>query len=110
MQAQVQDRTDLNVAQPIAVAFDVVFDRLDQPQIGRDLADRPLFGEQRLARFGRACRTPDDLDDFVQIGDRDDQAKQDMGAVARLVQLELGAAGDDLFAELDEGLDDLAQA
>ena len=32
-----------------------------------------------------------------------------MGALARLQQLELGAAGDHLFAELDEALDDVAQ-
>src|SRR3546814_16975698 len=32
-----------------------------------------------------------------------------MGAFAGLEQLELGAPGDDLFAELDERLDDIAQ-
>src|SRR5205085_2069015 len=32
-----------------------------------------------------------------------------MGALSGLVELELGAAGDDLFAELDEALDEVAQ-
>ena len=47
--------------------------------------------------------------DLVEIGDRDDQAEQDMGAVARLGELELGAPGDHFLAEADEGLDDVAQ-
>jgi len=41
--------------------------------------------------------------------DRNNQTQQDMRPVASLVQFELGAAGDHLFAELDEGFDDVAQ-
>src|SRR3546814_18295621 len=46
---------------------------------------------------------------IFEIGDRDDQAEQYVGAVAGLGELELGTAGDDLLAELDEGLDDVAE-
>ena len=52
-----------------------------------------------MLRIGRGADHPDDL---VDIGDRDRKADQDMGAVARLVEQELGAARDDLLAERDE--------
>ena len=110
VEAQVEDGADLHVAELVALAADFGLDRLDQGEIGRDLADRPFARQQRFAGSGRAGRTADDLHHLVEVGDRDDQAQQYMGAVARLVQLELGAAGDDLFAELDEGFDDVAQA
>src|SRR3546814_19274126 len=75
-----------------------------------DVCSSDLFaGEQCSARGGRARRPADDADHLVEIGDRDDETEQDMGAFAGLEQLELGAPGDDLFAELDERLDDIAQ-
>jgi hypothetical protein len=46
---------------------------------------------------------------LVEVGDGDDQAEQDVGAVAGLGELELRAAGDHLLAEADEGLDHVAQ-
>ena len=82
---------------------DLGLDRLDQRDIGRDLGDRPFAREQGGARLGRRGRGADDPHHLVEIGDRDDQAEQEMGAVARLGELELGAPGDHLLAEADEG-------
>jgi hypothetical protein len=41
--------------------------------------------------------------------DRDGEAAEHMAALARLAQLERGAAGDDLLAEGDEGGQEVAQ-
>ena len=76
---------------------------------GRISVARPFAGEQLLARFGRARRAADQLHHLVEVGDRDDQAEQDVGALAGLEQLELRAARDHLLAEADERLDDVAQ-
>src|SRR3546814_10796504 len=54
-------------------------------------------------------RSTDDADHLIKICDGDDKAKQEMRPITRLVQFELGAARDDLFAELDESVDDVAQ-
>ena len=110
VEAQVEDRADLSLAQRVGVAGDRRLDRFHQRNIGRDLRDRPFACEQRGARLGGRGRAADDADDLVEVGDRDDEAEQDVGALARLEQLELGAAGDDLLAEGDEGRDDVAQA
>ena len=57
-------------------------------------SSRALFGSLALA---------DDADHLVDIGDGDGEADQDVGAVARLVEQELGAPADHLLAEGDEG-------
>ena len=50
------------------------------------------------------------MDHLVNIGHRNGQTDQDVTAIARLGQLELGAANHDLFAELDETVDQTAKA
>ena len=64
---------------------------------------------QRFARLVRVLRGADRADHFVDIGNRDREADQHVGAVARLVEAELGAAGDDLLAERHEGGQHVAQ-
>ena len=76
---------------------------------GRISSHRPFALEQFLARHGRAGRPADQLDHLVEVGDRDDQAEQDVGALAGLEQLELRAAGDHFLAEADERFDEVAQ-
>ena len=65
---------------------------------------------QAVARFGRVLRPANQLDDLVEVIERDLQAFEDVRARFGLAQLELGAAPDDFAAELDEVLDDLEQA
>jgi len=68
---------------------------------------QPELHHQPLARFGRALRSPNQLDYFVEMIERDLEAFEDVGPRLRLAQLELRAAADDLPPELDEVLDDL---
>ena len=111
-QGQGQDGAGLLVGQPDQlVAVDHqgarVGDQLDQGSMsptGQSLADQPL------ARLGRVLRRADDVDDLVDVGDGDGQTDQDVAAVAGLGQFELGAADHHLLAEVDEGVEHLAQA
>ena len=64
---------------------------------------------QLLARRVRVGRGADQADHLVDIGDRDGEAAQDVGALARLVEQELGAPADDLLAELDKGADQVLE-
>ena len=75
----------------------------------RDVADRPFLGEQLGAGLGRIARGADHRHDLVEVRHGDHQAQQEVRPLARLVQFELGAAGDDLLAEGDEALHDIAQ-
>ena len=111
MEPQVEDRLHLPFGEAIGPArlLGIGLDRLDQADILGDIADRPFARQQLGARFRRSGSAADDRDHLVEVGHRDHQAQQHMRAVARLVELELGPPGDDLFAEADEGLDDVAQ-
>ena len=64
---------------------------------------------QPVARLGRALRSANQLDHFVEVIERDLEPFEDVGARLRLPQLELGPAPHDLAAELDEVLDDVEQ-
>ena len=72
-----------------------------------------LAGQARAINCSRAVAASAaariSCDHFVDIGDGDGQADQDMAAVARLGEFELGAPGDDFLAEGDEGADQLLQ-
>ena len=109
VEPQVEDRADLRFGQPVDLARGLRFDRFDQLDVGRDLVDRPFARQQLLARFGGRRRPADDPHHFVEVGDRDDQAEQDMRALAGLEQLELRAPSDHFLAEADEGLDEVAK-
>ena len=110
MEPQVEDRADLHFRQLVDFARNLRVDRFDQTDIMGNLADGPFARQQLFTGFGGTGRTPNDLDHLIKVGDRDDQAEQDMRTLTRLVQFELGAAGNDLFAELHKGFDNLAQA
>ena len=68
---------------------------------------RSLAGQSRAIKPSRASlasfERADQLDHLVDVGDRDGEADQDVGAVARLAEQELGAPRDHLLAERDEG-------
>ena len=57
---------------------------------------------QRLARLVGVLGGADELDHLVDIGDRDGETDQDVGAIARLVEQMFGAPVDHLLAEGDE--------
>ena len=93
----------------VLLALGLRFDRFDELDVGADLLARPFALEQLLACFGGARRSADQLHHLVEVGDRDDEPEQDMGALAGLEQLELRAAGDHFLAEADERFDEVAQ-
>ena len=65
-------------------------------------------GVEVFARLGRGERDrANDVDDGVEIVERDLVAFQDVLALARLAQQEDGAALDDVDAVIDEGADGL---
>src|SRR3546814_12197506 len=100
MQAEVEDRLHLNLGQAVGRAVvHLAIDRLDEADIGRDVAYRPFAREQRIAGRRRTGRSANDADDFVEIADRTDEAEQELRAVARLGEFELAATGGDFFAE-----------
>ncbi len=110
-QGQGQDGAGLLVAEADQAALFLhgarVGDQVDQRQ---HVAGRPGLGHQALAGLGRILGRADDVDEFVDIGDGDGQADQDVAAIARLAQFELGPPDHDLFAELNEDLDQLLEA
>ena len=74
-----------------------------------DVAGRPRPRHQPFARLDRVLGVADQLDHLVDIGDREGEADEDMGPLARLAEEIDRAPCDDLFAEDDEGGDDVAQ-
>ena len=66
-------------------------------------ARRPVARHQGLARLIGVRRGADEPDHFVDIAHRNREPDQHMGAVARLAEQMLGAPGDHLLAERDEG-------
>ena len=67
------------------------------------------FFDQRLSRLLRALGLPDGLDHRVQVCERFLQAFQDVRPLLRFGQLKLRAADDDVFAVVDEDLQERLQ-
>ena len=110
LQAQIEDGAGLFVGQPVGAALgDTVARIVDQGD--QRLRHRPPASarHQGFARCRWVVRAADQRDDFVDVGDRDGEAHQHVGAVARLVEQELRAPGDHLLAERDEGLQHVVQ-
>ena len=64
--------------------------------------DRREGLDEALAGVGGSAAGADELDDLVEVVERDPVALQDVRALARLAQLVAGAADDDLAAVADE--------
>ncbi len=110
LQAQVEDGLGLLGRQAGgALGRDAVARIVDQQHQRRHVGCRPVARHQGLARRIGIGRRPDQPDHLVDIGDRDGEADQDMGAVARLAEQVLGAPRDHLFAERHEGLQHVLQ-
>ena len=70
-------------------------------------------GQSRLIKASRAVRRigrgADEADHLIDIGDRDGKPDLQMRRIARLAEQELGAAGDDLLAEIDESAQEILE-
>ena len=110
-QGQRQDRPRLLVRQPHGVIGQEQRARvLDQRDQRRHVARGPVLRLQPLPRLGRVLGRADDRDHFIDVDDSNGETDQHVTAVAGLVQLELGAADDHLFAEGEEGVEKAAKA
>ena len=103
LQPQIEDRLGLLGRQLCgACRRNAVARIVDQRDHGGDVVRRPVALHQLLARLVGVLGGADQPDHFVDIGDRDGEPDQDMGAVARLAEKVLGAPVDHLLAEGDE--------
>ena len=110
LQAQVEDGAGLGLGQAVgAVLGDPVARVVHQRDQRRDVVGRPVAAHQGLAGRVRVRRGPDQADHLVDVGDRDGEAAQDVRPLAGLAEEELGPAGDDLLAEIHEGLEQVLQ-
>ena len=110
LQPQIEDGLGLLERQPRrAVVRQAMAGIVDQRHHRRHVLRRPVARHQRVARGVRIGRGADHADDLVDIGDSNRKAHQDVGAVTRLVEQELGAAGNDLFAEGNEDRQEVLQ-
>jgi hypothetical protein len=64
---------------------------------------------QAFARLGNGLRPADQLDDLIEMVERDLEAFQDVIASLGLPELELGSPADHFAPELDEGFDEFQQ-
>ena len=110
LQSQLEDGAGLRFRETVgAVVVDLVTRVVDQQDQRRDVLRRPVAAHQRFARGIRIRRGADEANDLVDIGDRDRQAAQHVGAFAGLVEQVFGAARDHFLAEIHEGLDQVLQ-
>ncbi len=104
MQTQIEDGFRLLFGEADLAVPDLRTRVGDQLHQRRHILGRPGLVAQLLTRGLRIGRAADQGDDLVDIGHGHRQTDQDVGAVARLAQIELGAADHHLLAVMDEGL------
>ena len=110
LQAQVQDRAGLHLAEIIAaIGVHRVAGVVDQPDERGNLTGGPAAGHQLFAGFGGVSTGADGAHDLVDVGNRNRQTAQDMAAFAGFLQFKRGAAGDNFLAEGDEMAEKIAQ-
>ena len=103
LETQIEDRLRLLGGEAVGAAGSHAVTRIvDQLEEVGDVARGPVARHQLLLGLRRRRRAADQRDHLVDVGDRDGEADEGVGAIARLVEQVLGAAGDDLLAELVE--------
>ena len=83
---------------------------IDQADVIRDVLRRPTTRHQLFTRLSGIGRAADCGDDFVDVGDGNCQTTQDVATFTRFAQQVCGAAGNDVFTEINEGCQELAQS
>src|SRR5690606_7649465 len=74
-----------------------------------DVLRRPMTRHQLLAGGGRIGRCPDQSDNFIDIGNGNGEAYQDVSAIAGLIEEEPSTARNHFVAKIDERLQHFAQ-
>ena len=81
----------------------------DQIEQRSHIHDRPRLLKQTITGGIRIWRMTNNRDDFINVRHSQCQTDQDVCSITGLVQLKLGAAGNNFFTEADERLQDLPQ-
>ena len=81
----------------------------DEDTPALDLLTGPLVGEQLHAGLFLVVAAADDVDELVEVRERDEVAFEQFGAFLSLAQLETRAAQDDLAAMVNVGGDELLE-
>ncbi len=103
LQSQIENGLGLLHRQPCGAVLGKRMARIvDQRDHRRHVLGRPDTRHQGFARGVGIGRGPDHANDLVDIGHGNGETDQDMGAVACLIEQELGAPRHHLFAEGDE--------
>ncbi len=118
LQTQIEDRLRLLLGQVVAAVADA--ELFFQPFRARgvvaralqhrgDVAQFPGLRHQARFRFCRVRRMTDQLDNRIDIRQRNRQTFKDMGAIARFAQFKNGAARHDFTTMTHEGFQNLLQ-
>ena len=110
LQAQIENGPHLELGKPDGRRIDIHGAGFDQRQIGADFAGIPVARHQGFAGIGRAGAGADGAHHFIQIGDRNHQTNEQVGALTGLGEFMLRSPSDHRFAEFDEAEDDVLQA
>src|SRR5262245_9324530 len=110
LQAQIENGFGLLGRELVgAVGRDLVARIVDQRDHRLDVTRRPVARHQGLAGGIGVGGGPDQLDHLIDIADRNGEPDQHVGAITRFAEQILGAAGDHLLAEGDEGGEQVVQ-
>ncbi len=110
LQAQFENGPRLLLGQVVgAVLVDAMARVVDQKDQRLDIRRRPAALHQLLACRLRIGRLADQLDHFVDIGNRNGEPDQHVGAIPHLAQQEFRPPADHLLAEGDERLQHVDQ-
>ena len=110
LEAHLQNGLGLFLGEPVRpVSGDLAVGLVDERDQRRDVARGPRRRHQFFAGILPVLGLADQLDDRIQVGDRDRQAGHDMGPLPCLAELIRGPAGNDFLAEIDERLKNLLE-
>ena len=110
LQPKFQNGTGLHLREVIGtIVIHGVGRIVDQADVGRDIARRPAACHQLVTGLSGIGRGADGRDHLVHIGYCHSEAAQDVAAFTGLAQVICSAAGNHVFAEVDEGRQEAAQ-
>ena len=110
LQAQFKDRAGLRLGQIVGAILVCGMGRIvNQRDVFKNIGRGPAAGHQRFACLGGVGGFSNGGNDFVDVCHSDGQTAEDVRPLACLAQLERGAAGNDIFAEIDKGGQETAQ-
>ena len=110
LQTQIKNGAGLYFGQPVSAVIGQLMARIgDQHDQRFNVGSGPVACHQPFARCRRIGRGADQLDHFVDIGNSNGEADQNVSAVTRLAEFKLRTPRHDFFAEVRESRDELLE-